>query len=76
MRRRLLWATLPYAYWPDVTAEEIADGARPCPWYAHPLSWLHFFVEKELGGRLFDPPPPIRCNCDYCRGVPGARFKP
>lgn len=66
MRRRLWWATLPYYGWVGTTAEEIADGARPCPWYAHPLAWLHRLVER-LGGAAFDPLPEVVCDCEECR---------
>lgn len=66
MRRRLLWATLPYYGWVGTTAEEIADGARPTPWYAHPLSWLYRFLEWT-GATLFDPMPTFDCDCEECR---------
>jgi hypothetical protein len=73
---RLWWATLSYRGWATTTAEDIADGANPPPWYAHPLAWLNKLAEKLPGSEPFEPLPPIVCTGDYCRGVPGARFEP
>jgi hypothetical protein len=41
-----------------------------------PATWLWKFVGKLPGSDPFEPTEPIVCNCDYCRGVPGARFEP
>jgi hypothetical protein len=46
---RIWWATLPYWGWVGTTADEIADGAQPCPWWAHPLAWLHALAERMPG---------------------------
>ena len=46
--RRLWWATLPHWGWVSVTADEIADGANPCPWWAHPLAWVHVLLDKTV----------------------------
>lgn len=73
---RLWWATLPYWGWSTVTPDEIADGARPFPWYFRPLAWLNRLADRLPGSAPFKPLPPIDCDCDYCRGVPGARFEP
>ncbi len=48
--RWLWWATLPHWGWVDVTPEEIECGAIPCPWWAHPLAWIH----DLLNARLFE----------------------
>lgn len=67
---RLWWALLPftgcYAY-----AERRWQRA---------LGFVPFLLWK-LAGRLpgsapFEPELPVACDCDYCRGVPGARFEP
>jgi hypothetical protein len=73
---RLWWATLPYAGWVTVTADEIADGANPAPWYAWPLAWVNRLAGRLPGSEPFGPLPPVVCDCDYCRGVPGPRFEP
>jgi hypothetical protein len=75
---RVWWATLPYAGWVGWRDEELeADGTcRKPPWYAFPLAWLNRLAEKLPGFGAFEPMEPIVCNCDYCRGVPGARFEP
>jgi hypothetical protein len=73
--RRLWWALLPYAGWMTYDGEE---GAVKPPWYAYPLAWLWNGVHAVMvrfGVGAFPPSPPIVCNCDYCRGVPGAVFE-
>lgn len=67
---RLWWATLSYYGWSTVTPDEIADGANPCPWWAHALSWLHRLAERLPGcWPVFEPMPPINCDCEDCRGI-------
>jgi hypothetical protein len=50
--RRLWWATLPYYGWTGGSIGERVDailcGARPCPLWAHPLSWLHIAIDKTV----------------------------
>lgn len=71
---RLWWATLPYAGW--IGYSEPGDGSIPAPWYAYPLAWLNKLAARMPGFQAFEPPPEIDCDCDWCRGVPGARFEP
>lgn len=71
---RLWWATLPYEGWVSYSPDEV--GAIPPPWYAWPLAWLHRLVRKLPSSAPFEPWEPIICDCDYCRGVPGAEWTP
>ena len=50
--RRILWATMPYYGWIEY------DGAAPCPWWAHPLAWVHRLTWWWMGRRgegMFGP---------------------
>ena len=73
--RRIWWATLPFYGWTGGTAgervEAILDGARPCPLWAYPLSWLHIAVDKTVF-RKSDPFGP-RWNAWARRPVVGSR---
>ena len=75
---RLWWALLPYAGWIGYRDKELErDGTCvPPPWYAFPLAWLWEVVRRLPGSAPYEPLPPIECDCDYCRGVPGAVFEP
>ena len=75
---RIWWATLPYLGWVGYRDKELeADGTcRKPPWYAWPLSWLNRLAANWPGFEAFEPMPEVVCNCDYCRGVPGAVFEP
>lgn len=70
---RLRWWLMPYAH-PRPTAEERADGCR-WHWWWLLAYWAENIVARLPGAYLFDPVPPVICDCDYCRGVPGAEFK-
>lgn len=72
---RLWWALLPFA---GCYGYGKGDGGT-WRW------WMRFSIVPYLlwklvgnlpGSDPFRPIPPIVCNCDYCRGVPGARFEP
>ena len=39
----LWWNTLPYEGWTWYDGEE---GAVPCPWWAHPLAWVHRILDR------------------------------
>lgn len=41
---RLWWATLPYEGWTWYSGE-VEVGAVPCPWWAHPIAWVHRIVD-------------------------------
>lgn len=73
---RLWWALLPYAGWIAYSDDDLECGAIKPPWYAYPLAWLWELVRRLPGSDPFEPMPPVVCNCDYCRGVPGAVFEP
>lgn len=68
---RLWWLLLPYAGWTGYPNED-----NPAPWYAWPLTWLWKLVGLLPSSAPYEPQPPDVCTCDYCRGVPGARFEP
>lgn len=70
---RLWWATLPYAGWVTYDGE---PGAVPPPWWAHPLAWINKLSEKLPGSEPFEPMVERECDCDWCRGVPGAEWRP
>jgi hypothetical protein len=81
--RRVWWSLLPYAGWTAGTREERradeADGANPPPWWAFPLAWLwrlNSALMDRLGVSAAELCPPHTCDCDFCRGVPGAVFEP
>lgn len=42
----LWWNTLPYEGWTWCTEDDVACGARSCPWWAHPLAWVHRLLER------------------------------
>jgi hypothetical protein len=69
---RLWWALLPYAGWFAYSDEP--DAPRP-PLHAYPLAWLWRLI-NWIGVEPFKPFELPVCDCDYCRGVPGARFEP
>ena len=51
------------------------DDPRP-PLWVYPLAWLWRLNDRLFSPAPFEPTPPIACDCDYCRGVPGAVFEP
>ncbi len=67
---RLWWALLPHiGYGSDVFPESRR-------WY-EPLAYRAWKLVGLLSSSApYKPMPPINCNCDYCRGVPGAVFEP
>lgn len=69
---RLWWALLPYAGWTGYHER----GEIPPPWYAWPLTWLWQLVGTLPSAAPYKSMPQVVCNCDYCRGVPGAEFEP
>jgi hypothetical protein len=51
----LWWNTLPYEGWTWYAGEPVPEGAVPCPWWAHPLAWVHraidaYFDWRKKGG--------------------------
>lgn len=70
---RLWWVLLPYAGW---TGYHEKGDPNPPPWYAYPLAWAWKLVGRLPSSAPYEPMAPIVCNCDYCRGVPGAVFEP
>ena len=68
---RLWWLLLPFA-----GETGYADAEHPARWFAHPLSWAWALINKLPRSAPFEPFPHIECNCDYCRGVPGAVWEP
>jgi len=72
---RLWWALLPYA---GCYGYRDADGGSEHWWMR--FSVVPYMLWKLAGSvpgfAAFKPMPPVVCNCDYCRGVPGARFEP
>lgn len=68
---RLWWWLLPYA---GETGYPNPDN--PPRWFSYPLTWAWKLVGKLPSSAPFEPQPPIICDCDYCRGVPGAVFEP
>ena len=70
---RLWWFTLPYAGW---VGYRDVPGGNPTPWYAFPLAWLNTLASKLPGSDPFEPSPVQACDCDFCRGVPGAEYTP
>lgn len=75
---RLWWVLLPYAGevgYRDKELEKAGEIPRP-RWRAYPLSWLWTLIGKLPSSDPFEPFEPPVCGCDFCRGVPGARFEP
>ena len=76
---RLRWALMPWWAFAWRYRADFAD-LGPDPWWKSCLGstawWLDKLLERLPGGALFEPMPPIACNFDYCRGVPGAVFEP
>lgn len=77
---RLRWALMPWWAFAWRYRDEWVDAPNPGRWWEHCLGsttwWLDKVLERLPGGDLFEPMPPIMCDCDYCRGVPGAEFVP
>lgn len=77
---RAWWWLLPYAgiwgYKDDV--DEFGPNPNERWWWR--FTFLHYcawrLVSKLPSSAPFEPMEPIVCNCDYCRGVPGAVFEP
>ncbi len=66
---RLRWLILPlmgYCY-----GESWRDQIR-----GRPFVWLDNILGRLPGSDLFAPVPEVVCNCDWCRGVPGAVWEP
>jgi hypothetical protein len=68
---RLWWFLLPFA---GETGYPNPDN--PPRWFAYPLAWLWQLVNKLPSSDPFEPYSGPACNCDYCRGVPGAVWEP
>lgn len=68
---RLWWFLLPYA-----GETGYSDSEFPARWRAYPLTWLWKLVNALPSSAPFEPSRIPPCDCDYCRGVPGAVFEP
>lgn len=67
---RLWWALLPAA-----GSYGYAETRRQrLLWLVPNLLWQ--LVRRLPGSDPFEPMEPVICDCDYCRGVPAARFEP
>lgn len=54
-----------------------SDDMPPARWWYRCWGSIALWLDNRLDRvPLFPPMPPVKCNCDYCRGVPGARFEP
>lgn len=77
---RLRWWLLPWLAYAWRYREDHADAPNP----GTPLTWtwgsFAYWLDRVLdrlpSGAMWPPMPEIVCDCDYCRGVPGARFEP
>ena len=68
---RLWWLLLPFA-----GETGYSDADHPARWFAHPLTWLWKLVGKLPNSDPFKPYEGPQCDCDYCRGLPGAVYEP
>jgi hypothetical protein len=76
---RLRWALMPWwafawRYRDDFNNPETDAWWKSC--IGSTIYWLDKVLEHLPGGDLFAPYTPPKCDCDYCRGVPGAVFEP
>lgn len=75
---RLRWWLLPWLAYAWRYRDDYYDAPNPGHWYHHCWGSFALWLDNRLERRvpLWPPMPPIECDCDYCRGVPGARFEP
>jgi hypothetical protein len=77
---RVRWTLMPWWAFAWRYRNDDPDDPNPGRWWHHCIGstalWLDKLLERLPGGALFEPMPRVECDCDYCRGVPGAVFEP
>lgn len=77
---RLRWWLPPWLAYAWRYREDFAAAPYPGRWYHACWGSFAFWLDRALdrlpSGALWPPIPDFVCDCDYCRGVPGARFEP